>query len=742
MDGLNGDQFTYQESTASASNQPVYTSKQWAYQIDQNNGSYGSKQVIFDLSGFYNSQRFINPQEMILVLPVVSTLTAIGPSANRGNYDGLGAAPKISNDVGTSYNDNDGQIPSQYWGGYKSGYWHLISSMQIQVDGKDVIQLTPNIGYHASFVANTSWSKTDVEKYGSLTGFIPDSAASWRIPAYQNPSTNPPTQNFTADGYGVCNNRLPPAEKFEPYPGMQCLGTGDAGIAYQGARGFVKGLGGGVSSQILKQLGVNEGFWKRMQNTNVMDVTLDPAQKTAWNADAPALNNTNNTHQTCSAAQLQAMLTSYQVGESTIQLQTTGGNNAINLYDLNADANSTIAYRQLLTTCVVRFKDVCDLFARLPLTRGLYMRVTMNMNTGNMVIGANNQALITPLGAGQVLQKPAYGLISQSTFPGTCPLMLSPMVVSALSPTTNAFSDVYPNVHSGISNDIAPITTLGFTGQFNSWNGPCNATNTPLKCGTSNIQLYPGLTCDSATIARTQLCVSVSLVTADPIHAQLGLTSTLQSHKLSNCRIYAPIIDMEPALTNSYITTSKDQAIYYRDVLQFLQPSVPPQQQYTFQIANGLVNAKRLIILPFYHNDGAGLPFEPVSPFDSAPATVAPQNANINFNILISNMNVFQRQISYGFENFIEEIAPANAINGGLDIGAQSGLIDQFAWQNSYNYYVVDLSRRLAGDNTPKSLTAIGTNASNYVVDYYYFVEYERHLQLDIESGHISVSSN
>jgi hypothetical protein len=83
-----------------------------------------------------------------------------------------------------------------------------------------------------------------------------------------------------------------------------------------------------------------------------------------------------------------------------------------------------------------------------------------------------------------------------------------------------------------------------------------------------------------------------------------------------------------------------------------------------------------------------------------------------------------------------------NAINGGLDTGLTSGLIDYQRWMNLYRYYVVDLSRRLAGDNTPKSITVMGRNGSNFAVSYFVFIEYERHLEIDVESGHISISSN
>ena len=176
MADRNGDRYSFEESTSSSNHQPVYTSKQWAYQIDQNNGAYGSKQVIFDLSGFYNSQRFINPAEMIMVLPVVTTMTATSFGAPPGAFlpeddGGLGCAPVTNNDF---------NVTDQFAMGYKSGNWHLIQSMQIQVDGKDVIQMTPNINYHASFVANTTWSESDLRKHSATTGFLPDTADSFK----------------------------------------------------------------------------------------------------------------------------------------------------------------------------------------------------------------------------------------------------------------------------------------------------------------------------------------------------------------------------------------------------------------------------------------------------------------------------------------------------------------------------------------------------------------------------------
>lgn len=759
MSDVNGDSFTYQDSISSTQPQPTYTSKQWAYQTDLSNGSYGTKQIIFDLSGFYNSQRFINPQEMVMVFPVVTTMTSaphVGPSGAVLAASGLGAGPRITQ----LFDDNGGAVTNQYAMGYKSGYWHLINSIQIQVDGKDVIQLTPNINFHASFVANTTWSKSDVTKHGPLTGYLPDTADTFVINA---------SGAYSAQGYGVCNNGLPPQGKQPVYPGF--LATQQANGGASPAR-LQPSFAAAAPTQST-DLTVNEGYWQRMRSTNRFNPYVSQVGNAAYTQQAV---NTRLSSAQGKVYEPQATINQCldnQMVSETMALDTTASGTVDNA---NIDCKYTTSFRQLLTTCVVRFKDVCDLFGKLPLTRGLYMRVTLNMNTGYLKVGAS--APLAPLGGSVTTlvttagAYPTYSTITQNTFPGTCPLMLSPLVVSAPIPQNGTATSQYP--------------LAAFTGRF-----------IPNSC----LQLYPGVACDAGSYNRDGLIVSVSLVNPDPIHQQLGFSgvgagNTLQSHSLTNCRIYAPIVDMEPQLVSKYITQHKEQGVYYRDVLQFSLTGVKTLGQFTYQLANGIVNAKRLVIIPFYHDDtntgsaaptlpfvatandttlygsteetvqqlyggpagvctsaaasgfvfGApnmtALPYEPISPFDSAPATCAPGNSLINFNVLVSNMNVFQRNISYSFENFIEEMSPANALNGGLDTGLTSGLIDSDMWSQGYRYYVVDLSRRLAGDNTPKSLTLIGQNGSAYMVDYYCFVEYERHLTLDIESGHILVSSN
>jgi hypothetical protein len=744
------DAYTFDFSTSAKNQQPIYTSKQWTYQVDQNNGNYQSNQVIFDLSGFYNSQRFINPQEMFLAIPVVTTLSSIPRSsdlelAGQG-FDGLGASPSgtVTNasrsqpNLGNGFLNGAG-ITDQFATGFKSGYWNLINSLQIQVDGKDVVQLTPYLNYLASFEAITTWSQSDVAKYGSIEGFLPDKSNSWQING-QNTRSNV--------GYGVCNNVLPPVDQPSPYPNAdKACNIFNPALASNKPSIWGSWLAPKISAATQYATAfVNDSLYERMKQTNCYYpqkhiigypsapdyiVAAESAVPFPGTAKYAAVTKTAN----LAGLSLDSYMTSETISVTTVPVPVI----------TQADTKASDAFRQTFTTCIVRFKSVCNLFDKLPLTRGLYMRIIVGVNTGyvkqytcGLTPGFNNVGgVAAPYDPARPQSFPAY--VNQvNTFANTCPIMLAPLQVSIPSITLGA---------------NPPSYDLGVYNIFDYTANPVTAAP-----GNAIIQLYPGLAVDSGCFMRQGVVVSCSIATPDPIHrATSGALSELADHQLNSCRVYAPVIDMEPDLVTQYITQYKQQAIYYRDTLWFSQLGVLPGATFNTPVGNGFVNLQRLIIMPFYHDDtpqswplideSAGnsapsIPFEPTSLWSTAPATVAPQASIVNFNVMVSNVTMFQRPVSYSFENFLEEMGLCNAINGGLDTGLTSGLIDYNMWCNNYRYYVVDISRRLAGDNSPKSVTVTGLNNTALKVDYYYFLQYRRHLTIDVESGHISVSSN
>jgi hypothetical protein len=78
-----------------------------------------------------------------------------------------------------------------------------------------------------------------------------------------------------------------------------------------------------------------------------------------------------------------------------------------------------------------------------------------------------------------------------------------------------------------------------------------------------------------------------------------------------------------------------------------------------------------------------------------------------------------------------------NSINGGISLGMSSGLINQLDYESGYRFIVSDLSRTPseASDNVSKSIQVIGTNSGKHSIDIYWFLEFERQVEIDLSSG-------
>ena len=66
-----------------------------------------------------------------------------------------------------------------------------------------------------------------------------------------------------------------------------------------------------------------------------------------------------------------------------------------------------------------------------------------------------------------------------------------------------------------------------------------------------------------------------------------------------------------------------------------------------------------------------------------------------------------------------------------------SGLINENECEDGYHYLVSDISRSAseASDNIAKSIQVIGTNSGLYPIDIFYFLQFEREVEIDTASG-------
>lgn len=222
-----------------------------------------------------------------------------------------------------------------------------------------------------------------------------------------------------------------------------------------------------------------------------------------------------------------------------------------------------------------------------------------------------------------------------------------------------------------------------------------------------------------------------SSVRATGVANQSGLS--IPAHPLSVARIYAPQIALTPERALQYLTTSKKKTVVYKDYLYFYQPNIGAGSSFNLQLAPSINNMKSLVVIPAIASSFLGIR-EDQSPFDTMPWTTSPLSI-YNFNAQIASQNVFQQNELYGYEQFIHETDGCNAINGGLTTGLTSGLVDFTAWDNIYKYYVVDLGRRLKDDVLGKSLSVLGNNNNSIAMDLHCFVEIQKTMVIDVESG-------
>jgi len=154
------DQLVYNLSTRNDLMESVMTKKEVVYIQDQNGSAYNGT-ITFETSSISNSGKFADWTNAYFVIPYVVTMVA---------------AADIS---GTS---------SRFSVGMKAGWWHLIHSMSVDLNGINIIQQTPFLNLYASYKCITNWSYNDMVKNGDSVGFWKDSVDSFQYFALQNAS--------------------------------------------------------------------------------------------------------------------------------------------------------------------------------------------------------------------------------------------------------------------------------------------------------------------------------------------------------------------------------------------------------------------------------------------------------------------------------------------------------------------------------------------------------------------------
>lgn len=634
----------------------VFVRKDWLNILDNQNQNYNNNQSVIDTSQLSNSNKYMSYREAYFSIPFLMTLGSTG-------YQNIGAVTdQFTVDPTSNLSSIDMSI------GLKSWFGQIIHSFTLDYNGTTIIQQTPYVNMWNSFKLMTSLSLDDVNTQGATIGFFPDDPYSWQFtPAATAgliaiPATT--SAGSILSGTGVCNNT-----NFNTvtavYPAL-----------------FSYKSGGG-----------NEGLLFRQQLVNF---------------DVSASTGIGSTYSTLlSGAGIGACNSIWKsyISQKQRMLGAAGPAGAI----------TQAALLQVSIVATVYLKHIHSFFNMCPLLKGVFMKMTMNLNNTTTEFKATSSFEAAAAGP-PIVPEPA---VRSSLL---CSSVLSPL--GGVNPAMIA---------SGIASN-------GSIGLFPS--GQNVTANAGSITYTYRLNLSVGASCLDAQLAN--------------------LVGVAQSGALSkSVYLYIPAYTFNPVFEQAYLSSPVKQ-IKYTDIYQYQVLGVSSDSNFNNLLTNGIANVKSVLILPYYSTSypeatavaGAlptgfagqlcsdntgftrGLPvFQ--SPFDPAgTGPTSPMCWLTNFNVQVSGQNAIYNLQRYGFEQFNNQLYGQNAVNGGLTDGLTSGLIDRGRFDMEYSYYYVNIERMLPVEmSVPKSIQILGQNKSSKSLDLYCFIEYGVDISIDSLTG-------
>ncbi len=260
----------------------------------------------------------------------------------------------------------------------------------------------------------------------------------------------------------------------------------------------------------------------------------------------------------------------------------------------------------------------------------------------------------------------------------------------------------------------------------------------------SAVQMKSGRTCPFMIAAGSTGNPSSSIPTGTlTIASGIGtqyVTNAFEQMILPSVRLNVPSYVLSPEYEAELLRMMPTRKVKYNDIFNYPILAVSAGGTFNAILTNGLANPVEVVVVPVLNNvagNAATASLTPYqSPFDTCPATTTPCAYISNFNILVSGKNVFQQNFNYTYETYINELSSFGAINGNLDTGLTSGLINKFDFENGYGYHVANLSRfPKTSIGVPQSVSVVGTNNTSKIMDYMTFIVFEREIEINMVTG-------
>lgn len=203
--------------------------------------------------------------------------------------------------------------------GLKNGNHHLVNSLKVDYNNTTLVQATDLRNVFVGYKLMSSFSEDDLKKHGATIGFHPDSAGSYNFAVAAS-----------RNGEGHCNNVVNPVAATPVWAG---------GVAAADA----------ISGSSLDSY--NKGFLERLKTTSFGAMTADVSY-----GGVPVL------------------------GTDLATVQPKCQDMRKNFVTDNAEQKDDRVW-QWNITATIRLKDICDLFAEMPIVKGAFMKLTIGYNS-------------------------------------------------------------------------------------------------------------------------------------------------------------------------------------------------------------------------------------------------------------------------------------------------------------------------------------------------------------------------
>lgn len=215
----------------------------------------------------------------------------------------------------------------------------------------------------------------------------------------------------------------------------------------------------------------------------------------------------------------------------------------------------------------------------------------------------------------------------------------------------------------------------------------------------------------------------------------VNLFTSGAQNTLRACRMYYSQITMNPIKALTYVESNRNKKVVYRNIISNQYNNTGASGTFNQLINSGIVHPTGVLIVPFISSTVAEgiLDYQWKSPLDSCPSTTAPISLT-NLQVSVGGTNILTSTLSYGFENFIQQVSMADTLTS-ADFGISCGLFSQQWWDN-FRYYYVNVERSgIADKSVPRNINVSFKNSSNVAIDVMVFIFYSENFVIDVESG-------